>query len=644
MPEIRLPDGSVRHYPQEISGMALARDIGPGLARAAVAMRVDGQLKDLSTVVDRDADVAIVVRESPEGLEVLRHSTAHLLAQAVKALFPEAQVTIGPVIENGFFYDFSFPSHAFTPEDLQAIQVKMEELARADLPVRREEVDREAAASLFAGMGEDYKVQIIQDIPGEQPLSLYRQGDFVDLCRGPHVPRTGMLDAFALRTVSGAYWRGDARNPMLQRIYGTAWANRRDLEEYLRQLAEAERRDHRKIGAELELFSIQEDAGGGLVFWHPQGARVRRVIEDYWREMHVRSGYELLYTPHIAHEDLWFTSGHKDFYAESMFQPMEDEGQPYQLKPMNCPFHILVYKSRLRSYRELPIRWAELGTVYRHEMSGALHGLMRVRGFTQDDAHIFCRADQIEEEIAGVLALTREILGSFGFERYEINLSTRPAASVGSDGIWETATRALEGALQKAGLEYRTDEGGGAFYGPKIDLKIEDAIGRRWQCSTIQLDFNLPARFGMEYVAENGAREIPIMVHRAIFGSVERFFGVLIEHYEGRFPLWLAPVQLAVLPISEQQAEYAESVSRQLQEMGLRAEADLRNEKIGYKIRAHTLRRVPFMAVVGDREKDAGTVALRDREGHDLGTFRLTELGEKLRRMDRQRQQALTEG
>ncbi len=640
MPEIRLPDGSVRSFSAPLTGAELARDIGAGLAKAAVGVRVDGQLRDLSTVLDHDVEVSIVTKDSAEGLDILRHSTAHLLAQAVKELFPAVQVTIGPVIENGFFYDFAAPK-PFTPEDLAAITAKMHELVQADLPVQRELVSRDAAIQRFHAMGEEYKVEIIEDIPATEELSLYRQGDFVDLCRGPHVPRTGVLGAFALRSVAGAYWRGDSRNPMLQRIYGTAWATQKDLDAFLQQQAEAERRDHRKIGTELELFSIQEDAGGGLVFWHPQGARIRKVIEDFWRTAHVDSGYELLFTPHIAHEDLWYTSGHKDFYAESMFQPMEDEGQPYQLKPMNCPFHILIYKSKLRSYRELPIRWAELGTVYRHEMSGALHGLMRVRGFTQDDAHIFCRPDQIETEIAGVLQLTQKILGTFGFDRYEINLSTRPEGSVGSDEIWETATAALEAALRRAGLPYQVDAGGGAFYGPKIDLKIEDAIGRKWQCSTIQLDFNLPERFGMEYVAEDSSRQVPIMIHRAIFGSVERFFGVLIEHYEGKFPLWLAPTQVVVAPISEQHSAYAEHVAKQLQGFGLRAETDLRSEKIGYKIRAHTLRRVPFMAVVGEREKGEGTISLRDRDGKDLGSIPVEMLGKALQRLNSRRQQGL---
>ncbi|MEB8536441.1 threonine--tRNA ligase [Acidithiobacillus ferriphilus] len=636
MPDILLPDGSRRQFPEPVSGLALAHAIGSGLAKAAVAMRVNGRLKDLSTMLDQDAEVAIVTRESADGLEVIRHSTAHLMAQAVQSLYPEAQVTIGPVIANGFYYDFAF-ERGFTPEDLEAIEERMRALVKENLPVHRELLSREDAIALFEKMGEDYKVEIVRAIPEGESLSLYRQGDFVDLCRGPHVPSTGSLGAFKLQRVAGAYWRGDSRNPMLQRIYGTAWAQQKDLDAYLQQLAEAEKRDHRRIGTELDLFSIQEDAGGGLVFWHPSGARVRRVIEDFWRSAHIEAGYELLYTPHIAHEQLWFTSGHKDFYAESMFDPMQDEGQPYQLKPMNCPFHILIYKDKLHSYRDFPIRWAELGTVYRHEMSGALHGLMRVRGFTQDDAHVFCRPDQIEAEILGVLALVQKILGTFGFSQYEINLSTRPEHSVGSDEIWDAATQALRNALERAGLAYQVDEGGGAFYGPKIDLKIQDAIGRKWQCSTVQLDFNLPERFAMEYVAEDGARKVPIMVHRAIFGSIERFFGVLIEHYEGKFPLWLAPVQAVVLPISEHYAAYAISVSDALVKRGIRAETDLRNEKIGYKIRAQTLRRVPYLLVVGEREKAADTVAVRDRDGQDLGALTIDAVGVALQKMDRER-------
>jgi threonyl-tRNA synthetase len=629
MPVITLPDGSQRSFDAPITVAELAADIGPGLAKAAVAGRVDGRLVDTSFRIDSDAQAAIVTGRDEDGLEIIRHSTAHLLAQAVKQLFPSAQVTIGPVIEDGFYYDFAF-DRAFTPEDLEAIEQRMAELAEADQPVQREVMGRDEAVTFFRGLGEEYKARIIEDIPADETLSIYGQGDFKDLCRGPHVPRTGLLKAFKLTKVAGAYWRGDARNEQLQRIYGTAWPDSKQLKAYLKRLEEAEKRDHRRIGRDLDLFSIQDDAGGGLVFWHPRGARIRRVMEDYWREQHTKHGYELLFTPHIALEDLWHTSGHTDFYRESMYKPMEEDGQPYQLKPMNCPFHVLVYKDRLRSYRELPMRWAELGTVYRHEMSGALHGLMRVRGFTQDDAHVFCREEQIEQEVLRVLDLTLEMLGDFGFTQFEVNLSTRPEKAVGSDEIWDKATVALKGALERKGLEYILDAGGGAFYGPKIDLKIEDAIGRKWQCSTIQLDFNLPERFDMEYVAGSGERRRPIMIHRALLGSLERFFGILIEHYEGKFPAWLAPVQAVAMNITDRQAEYVESAVKTLANQGFRVDADLRNEKIGFKIREHTVQKVPFLLVAGDREVEAGLLAVRSRSGEDLGSMSIDQVGEFL--------------
>ncbi len=624
MPIITLPDGSQRRFDAPVTVAELAADIGPGLAKAAVAGRVDDRLVDTSFRIESDARVAVVTGRDQDGLEIIRHSTAHLLAQAVKQLFPRAQVTIGPVIEDGFYYDFAF-ERAFTPEDLEVIEARMTELAEADQPVHREVVPRDEAVAFFRGIGEEYKARIIEEIPAGEEISLYGQGDFKDLCRGPHVPRTGLLKAFKLTRVAGAYWRGDARNEQLQRIYGTAWPDAKALKAYLTRLEEAEKRDHRRIGRELDLFSIQDDAGGGLVFWHPKGARIRRIVEDYWRERHVAAGYELLYTPHIALEELWHTSGHTDFYRESMYRPMEEDGQPYQLKPMNCPFHILVYQDRLRSYRELPMRWAELGTVYRHEMSGALHGLLRVRGFTQDDAHVFCREEQIEEEVVRVLDLTLEMLGDFGFSNYEVALSTRPDKAVGSQEIWDKATAALKGALERKRLDYILDEGGGAFYGPKIDLKIEDAIGRKWQCSTVQLDFNLPERFGMEYVAENSERRRTIMIHRALLGSLERFFGILIEHYEGRFPAWLAPVQAVALNITDRQAEYVASVAKSLRNQGFRVDADLRNEKIGFKIREHTLQKVPFLLVAGDREREAGTLAVRSRAGEDLGSMSIDD-------------------
>lgn len=630
MPSIQLPDGSQRDYDRPVTVGDVAADIGAGLAKAAVAGRVNGELVDLDAEVPDNAEVAIVTQNDDEGLEVIRHSTAHLLAEAVKELYPEAQVTIGPVIDNGFYYDFAY-HRPFTPEDLEAIEERMAEIAARNEDVHREVWDRDAAIDYFRRHGEAYKAAIIGEIPDNQDISVYWQGDFVDLCRGPHVPSTGKLGAFKLTKVSGAYWRGDASNEMLQRIYGTAWPDKKALKRYLKQLEEAEKRDHRKLGQELDLFSIQDDAGGGLVFWHPKGARIRRRIEEHWRAEHEKAGYEFLYTPHIADYDLWRQSGHADFYSDSMYPVMEVEGQEFEIKPMNCPFHVLIYKDKLHSYRELPIRWAELGTVYRHEMSGALHGLMRVRGFTQDDAHIFCREDQIEDEILGVLALTQKTLNDFGFHNVEVHLATRPEDKwVGSQDIWDKATHALEGAIRRQGLEYQVEEGGGAFYGPKIDLKIEDAIGRKWQCSTVQLDFNLPERFDLEFVDEDGARRRPIMIHRAVFGSLERFFGVLVEHYAGRFPAWLAPTQAVVMPITDDQADYAQRVADRLRQAGFWVDADLRNEKVGYKIRQHTLEKVPYMLVTGEQEVQAGLVAVRRRNGEDLGTMSVDDFLDRL--------------
>ena len=622
MPEITLPDGSRRSYDAPPSVAEVAADIGPGLARAALAGRVGGKLVDTDFRIESDVDLAIVTGRDADGLEILRHSTAHLLAQAVQELFPGAQVTIGPVIEDGFYYDFAY-ERGFTPEDLERIEQRMKELSRADLPVSRVTMDRGEAVAYFKSIGEQYKAEIIADIPEEEAITLYGQGDWKDLCRGPHVPSTGHLKAFKLTRTAGAYWRGDSSNEQLRRIYGTAWADSKSLKAYLRRLEEAAKRDHRRIGTDLDLFSIQEDAGGGLVFWHPRGARIRQVIEDFWRDRHQRAGYEILYTPHIALEDLWDRSGHTDFYRESMYSPVEDEGRSYQLRPMNCPFHILIYRNRLRSHRELPLRWAELGTVYRKEMSGALHGLLRVRGFTQDDAHVFCTEEQIEDEILHILDLALELFGAFGFEEFNTVLATRPDKAVGTPEIWERATGALESALRKKELNFEVDPGGGAFYGPKIDIKIRDAIGREWQCSTVQLDFNLPERFDLEYVSADGVRRRPIMIHRALLGSLERFFGILIEHYAGKFPLWLAPVQAVALAITERQEAYARKVHEALLNARLRADCDLRSETIGYKIRDHTLQGVPYLLVLGDREEREGTVAVRSREAGDLGAMSL---------------------
>ncbi|MBF0097478.1 MAG: threonine--tRNA ligase [Magnetococcales bacterium] len=629
MIQITLPDGAVKEFAQPLSLREVAAAIGPGLARAALAGTVNGQEVDLDHRLAESAQVSLTTANSDAGLKILRHSTSHLMAQAVKELFPTAQVTIGPAVENGFYYDFAF-ERPFTPEDLAAIEARMQALVQAALPVERQLMDREAAIAFFRAQGELFKAEIISEIPEGQEISLYRQGQFSDLCRGPHVPNTSHLKAFKLLSVAGAYWRGDARNQQLQRIYGTAWPDKKALDNYLTQLEEAEKRDHRRLGKELNLFSIHEEAGGGLVFWHPLGARVRHIIESYWKQVHQEAGYELLYTPHIANQDLWRTSGHLDFYRESMFGAMMVDEQPYQLRPMNCPFHILIYNTHLHSHRDFPMRWAELGTVYRYEMSGVLHGLFRVRGFTQDDAHVFCREDQIEDEILGILDLTLATLQRFGFQKFEVNLSTRPAKSVGADAIWEKATHALRQAIVARDLPFIEDVGGGAFYGPKIDVKITDTIGRKWQCSTIQLDFNLPERFDIYYIGEDGGRKRPIMIHRALLGSLERFFGILIEHYAGYFPVWLAPVQVVVVTITDEQNEWAAEVRDRLRRRGIRAEADLRSQKVGYKIREHTLKKVPWLLVVGDQEKREGMVNPRDCAGKTYGTATVEAFADRL--------------
>ncbi len=556
-------------------------------------------------------------------ISTLRHSTAHVMAHAVKRLFPGAKVTIGPSIEDGFYYDFDV-ARPFTPEDLENIAAEMRKIVAEGKPFVRKEVSREEALEIFKD--EPYKLELIRELPEGEIISVYEEGDFIDLCRGPHIANAGEIKAFKLVSAAGAYWRGDERNPMLQRIYGTAFATQAELDEHLERLAEAEKRDHRKLGRELDLFSIQEESGPGLVFWHPKGALVRKLIEDYWRDEHLANGYELVFTPHIARRDLWNTSGHLDFFSESMFSPMDVEGQQYIIKPMNCPFHLLIYKSRVRSYRELPIRWAELGTVYRYERSGVLHGLMRVRGFTQDDAHLICTREQLDSETKRVLEFVLKILRKFGFSEYEVYLSTRPEKYVGDDDVWEQATEALKAALEAEGLEYKIDEGGGVFYGPKIDVKIKDAIGRFWQCSTIQVDFNEPERFDITYIGQDNAQHRPIMIHRALLGSLERFMGVLIEHYAGAFPLWLAPVQAVVIPIADRHSEYAESVAARLKTEGFRVSLDSRNEKTGYKIREAQLQKIPYMLVVGDREAEAGLVSVRSRAEGDRGAVPVDDL------------------
>lgn len=606
--------------PRRLIVSAVAAQQQPPLGetpKSAVAPAVpDAKSNDVSPAM-----IVLPSNDSSPQLLRMRHTTAHVMAMAVQKLFPHAQVTIGPWIENGFYYDFDNPD-PFTERDLKRIKKEMDKIIKMKLPLVREEVERSEAQSRISALGEKYKLEILQGL--EEPITLYHVGDrWWDLCAGPHVEHTGILNARAiyLETVAGAYWRGDEKNAMLQRIYGTCWETEEQLTEYLRRKEEAKKRDHRVLGAKLGLFTIQEDAGGGLVFWHPKGSRVRRVIEDFWKECHTDDGYEMLYTPHVANVELWKTSGHFDFYQDSMFDQMDVEDEQYQLKPMNCPFHCLVYKDGLRSYRELPLRWAELGTVYRYERSGTLHGLMRVRGFTQDDAHIFCLPEQLADEIRRVLDLTENILGRFGFTEYEIMLSTRPEKSVGSDDIWERATASLKEALAAKGWDYSVDEGGGAFYGPKIDVKIRDAIGRLWQCSTVQCDFNLPQRFELEYVDRDGERKQPIMVHRAIFGSVERFFGILVESFAGEFPLWLAPVQLKLLPVTDEARLFCEGVARDGKGRGLRVEVDASGERLGKMVRNAETERVPLMAVVGEREVESGMLSLRSRKSRDAGTL-----------------------
>jgi threonyl-tRNA synthetase len=636
MPRISLPDGSSREYPAPVTVAEVAADIGAGLARAALAGRVDGRLVDTSYPITGDAALEIVTARDPEGVEVIRHSCAHLLAQAVKELFPAAQVTIGPVIEDGFYYDFAF-DRAFTPEDLQAIEDRMRELAQADLQVRRRELPRDEAVALFRDMGEEYKAEIIAAIPAAEAISLYGQGDFVDLCRGPHVPSTGKIPAFKLTKVAGAYWRGDARNAMLQRIYGTAWPSRKELDAYLHRQAEAEKRDHRRLGRRLDLFHIQEEAPG-MVFWHPRGWTLYTEIERYMRDRQRAHGYREIRTPQLVDFSLWQRSGHADKFGEGMFTLQMDE-RAFAIKPMNCPCHVQVYNQGLRSYRDLPLRLAEFGSCHRNEPSGSLHGLMRVRGFTQDDAHIFCTEAQIQGEVARFIDFLHGIYADFGFDEVIYRLSTRPVQRVGSDQIWDRAEQALAEALNHQGLEWELLPGEGAFYGPKIEFSLKDVLGRVWQLGTIQVDFSMPERLGAQYVAADDSRQVPVMLHRAVLGSFERFIGILIEHYEGAFPAWLAPVQAVVLNITDRQADYAMSVTETLQNNGFRVENDLRNEKIGFKIREHTLLKTPYLLVVGDRETETQSVAVRTREGEDLGSLSLDRfvdlLGDSVRERGR---------
>jgi threonyl-tRNA synthetase len=618
MPVITLPDGSRREYPNPLTVAEIAASIGAGLARAALAGKVNGKLVDTSYRVDADAEVAIITDKSPEGVEIVRHSTAHLLAQAVKELYPEAQVTIGPVVENGFYYDFAF-KRGFTEEDLAKIEQRMHELAKRDLKVERRVMPRDEAVDFFRGMGEEYKAKIIEDIPQGEQISLYRQGDFIDLCRGPHVPSTGKLKAFKLMKVAGAYWRGDSRNEMLARIYGTAWTSKDQLDAYLHQIEEAEKRDHRKIGRALDLFHMQEEAPG-MVFWHEHGWRLYQIIQGYMSALWRDEGYREVRTPQLVDRSLWEKSGHWEKFHADMFTT-ESEKRTFAVKPMNCPCHIQIYNQGLKSYRDLPLRLAEFGSCHRNEQSGALHGLMRVRGFTQDDAHIFCTEDQIQSEVSTFIDLLHKVYGDFGFKEVLYKLSTRPANRIGSDELWDKAEHALEQALNSKNLPWDLQPGEGAFYGPKIEFTLRDSIGRLWQCGTIQVDFSMPGRLGATYIAEDGSKRVPVMLHRAIFGSLERFIGILIEEHAGSLPVWLAPVQAVVLTITDAQADYAQEVAKRLKKQGLRVETDLRNEKIGFKIREHTLQRVPYMLVLGKKEAEQGTVAVRSRKGEDLGVM-----------------------
>jgi threonyl-tRNA synthetase len=628
LPNIKLPDGSVKTFPGPVSVAEVAQSIGAGLARAALAGKVNGKLVDSSTLIEGDADLAIVTERDPEGVEILRHSTAHLLAHAVKELFPEAQVTIGPVIDNGFYYDFAY-KRPFTPEDLVAIEKRMAEIAKKDTPVARREMPRDEAVKFFRDQGELYKAEIIASIPAGETISLYGQGNFIDLCRGPHVPATGKLKVFKLMRVAGAYWRGDSKNEMLQRIYGTAWAKKEEQDAYLKMLEEAEKRDHRRLGTQLDLFHMQEEAPG-LVFWHPKGWVLWQCVEQYMRRVYRDNGYQEVRGPQILDVSLWKRTGHWDNFRENMFFT-ESEKRAYAVKPMNCPGHILIYNKGIRSYRDLPLRYGEFGSCHRNEPSGALHGLMRVRGFVQDDGHIFCTEDQVLDECVKFTTLLQRVYRDFGFTDVIYRIATRPAKRIGSDEAWDKAEKALLNALEKSELAFLLAPGEGAFYGPKIEYSLKDGIGRVWQCGTMQVDFSMPGLLGAEYVGEDNARHVPVMLHRAIVGSMERFLGILIEHFGGAFPLWLAPEQVVVMNISEHQADYAKSVAEALRKAGFRAFEDLRNEKISYKIREHSLQKLPYQLVVGDKEKQAGTVAVRTRGGEDLGAMALDAFTARLR-------------
>ena len=629
MPEIRLPDGSTRSYSKNITVADVALDIGEGLARAALAGKVGDQLVDLSYEISSDSNLSIITARDQEGIDVIRHSTAHLLAYAVKELFPDAQVTIGPVIDNGFYYDFSY-KRPFTPEDLSTIEKKMAELAKKDFTVERIVMDRKEAIKHFKGIKEEYKSEIIESIPDAEEVSLYKEGDFIDLCKGPHVPSTGKLKVFKLMKVAGAYWRGDSNNEMLQRIYGTAWATKDELKEYLYRLEEAEKRDHRKLGKQLDLFHIQDNAPG-MVFWHAKGWSLWLVVEGYIRQMFKDYGYKEIRTPTVLDKTLWEKSGHWENYQDHMFTTAS-ENRVYAVKPMNCPGHVEVFKKTLHSYRDLPLRLAELGSCHRNEPSGALHGLMRVRGFTQDDAHIFCTEAQVKDEVKSFNDMLYKAYQDFGFNDVEVVLSTRPEKRIGSDEIWDKSEEALGSALKEVGQEYKIQPGEGAFYGPKIEYILKDSLGRIWQCGTIQLDFNLPKRLGAEYIDEDNSKKHPVMLHRVIVGSMERFIGILIEHYAGLMPLWLAPIQVILLNIADAHKPYTEKLKSRFEENGVRCESDLRNEKITYKIREHSIQRIPYLVVIGDREVQEQQVTVRAHNGDDLGSMSFDSFLDKLKK------------
>lgn len=623
MPNVTLPDGTVKSFDQSLSVADVASSIGSGLARGALAGEVDGQLVDTSFLIESDVELAIVTNKDDKALEVIRHSTAHLLAQATQQLYPKAQVTIGPVIDNGFYYDFAYEK-GFSEEDLVKIEKKMNAIVKQNLPIQRLEMKREDAIELFKSMGEHYKAEIIESIPTNEVLSLYKQGDFIDLCRGPHVPSTSKLKVFKLMKLAGAYWRGDSNNEMLQRVYGTAWENKKDLEDYLHRLEEAEKRDHRKIGKVQDLFHTQEEAPG-MIFWHPKGWALYQLIVQYMSQVYKDNDYLEVNTPELIDRTLWEKSGHWDKFGDSMFTT-HSESRDYAIKPMNCPGHVQIYKHSLKSYRDLPLRLAEFGSCHRNEPSGTLHGLMRVRNFVQDDAHIFCTPEQIQSEVSDFIDLTFEVYKHFGFESIDIKLSTRPEVRVGSNEAWDKAETALAEALSAKGIEWELQEGEGAFYGPKVEFVLKDCLEREWQCGTIQADFSMPERLEAQYIAEDGSKQTPVMLHRVIVGSIERFAGILIEHYEGAFPSWLAPIQAVILNITQKQEEFAKKVEKKLKKQGLRVISDLRNEKIGYKIREHSIQRYPYILVVGDREVENNQISVRQRGGQDLGSMSLEAL------------------